>query len=78
MAGATAGVAYMPPGSIMACLSHKNPGTPVGEARGMTIQYIQLGKHNHNAHIERFNRTYRGSDAGQYPFARLEDVREAA
>jgi putative transposase len=44
----------------------------------VAIQYIQPGKPNQNAYIERFNRTFREEVLDQHLFARLEDVREAA
>ncbi len=44
----------------------------------MAIQYIQPGKPNQNAYIERFNRTLRNELLDQHLFVRLEDVREAA
>ncbi len=51
--------------------------TSWAKAAGMAIQYIQPGKPNQNAYVERFNRTYRDELLDQYLFARLDDVREA-
>ncbi len=44
---------------------------------GVAIQYIQPGKPNQNAYIERFNRTYREELLNQYLFNTLDDAREA-
>ena len=52
--------------------------TQWAKQHGMAIQYIQPGKPNQNAYIERFNRTFREEVLDQYLFLRLDDVREAA
>jgi putative transposase len=51
--------------------------TSWAKSAGMAIQYIQPGKPNQNAYIERFNRTYRDELLDQHLFACLDDVREA-
>lgn len=50
--------------------------TDWAEANGMKIQYIQPGKPNQNAFIERFNRTLREEVLDLYLFDNLEQVRE--
>jgi len=50
--------------------------TDWAEAHGMTIQYIQPGKPNQNAFIERFNRTYREEVLDLYLFEDLDQVRD--
>lgn len=46
-------------------------------AQHMVIRYIQPGKPSQNAHIGRFNRTYRAEVLGQHLFTRPQDVIEA-
>lgn len=53
------------------------PFTAWAKTVGMAIQYIQPGRPNQNAYVERFNRTYREEVLDQYLFASLADVREA-
>jgi putative transposase len=52
--------------------------TQRAKLNGVALRYIQPGKPNQNAFIERFNRTFREEVLDQHLFARLEDAREAA
>ena len=48
----------------------------LAQEAGITIQYIQPGKPNQNAFIERFNKTYRNEVLNLCLFCNLNDVRE--
>ena len=48
------------------------------EKRGIDIRYIQPGKPQQNAYIERYNRTVRHEWLGQYIFETIEEVQDHA
>lgn len=52
--------------------------TQWAENRGIQLLYIQPGKPQQNAYVERYNRTVRYDWLGQYLFDTLEEVREFA
>jgi len=48
------------------------------EKQGVHLQYIQPGKPQQNAYIERYNRTVRGEWLGQFIFETIEEAQEQA
>ncbi len=48
------------------------------EKQGVLLQYIQPGKPQQNAYIERYNRTVRGEWLGQFIFETIEEAQEQA
>ena len=48
------------------------------EKRGIGLQFIQLGKPQQNAYVERYNRTVRYDRLNQYIFETIQEVQEAA
>jgi len=48
------------------------------EKQGVRLEYIQPGKPQQNAYIERYNRTVRGEWLGQYTFETIEEAQEKA
>ena len=48
------------------------------ETRNICLQYIQPGKPQQNAYIERYNRTVRGEWLGQYIFETIEEAQDQA
>jgi putative transposase len=48
------------------------------EKRGITIRFIEPGKPQQNAYVERYNRTVRAEWLGQYIFETIEEAQEHA
>jgi len=48
------------------------------EKRGIVLKFIQPGKPQQNAYVERFNRTVRYDWLSQYIFGTIEDAQDAA
>ena len=48
------------------------------EKRNIRLEYIQPGKPQQNAYIERYNRTVRGEWLGQYIFETIEEAQDQA
>ena len=54
------------------------PLTVWAEKHGITLQYIQPGKPQQNAYVERYNRTVRTDWLSQYLFESIADVQDTA
>ncbi|MBH04199.1 MAG: IS3 family transposase, partial [Xanthomonadales bacterium] len=54
------------------------PLTVWAEENGITLQYIQPGKPQQNAYVERYNRTVRTDWLSQYLFESIPEVQDAA
>jgi putative transposase len=48
------------------------------EKRNVWLEYIQPGKPQQNAYIERYNRTVRGEWLSQYTFETIEEAQDQA
>jgi len=48
------------------------------EKRNVRLEYIQHSKPQHNAYVERYNRTVRSEWLGQYIFEAIEEAQDQA